>query len=145
MQSTMMRMPLSLNHVLERAGTLFPESEIVSRLPDKSLRRHRYADFYRRGRALGAALQRLGLRKGERVATLCWNHLATTSSRRSPAPRPASSGRRSCAAATASASERYCRSMMKRRISSSRFLGELTILQPMRVARSPLGCLAWVT
>jgi hypothetical protein len=29
MQSTMMRMPLSLNHVLERAGTLFPESEIV--------------------------------------------------------------------------------------------------------------------
>ncbi|HSU76027.1 MAG TPA: AMP-binding protein [Burkholderiales bacterium] len=85
MQSTMMRMPLSLNHVLERAGTLFPESEIVSRLPDKSLRRHRYADFYRRARALGAALQRLGLRKGERVATLCWNHLATTSSLRSPA------------------------------------------------------------
>ena len=35
MQSTMMRMPLSLNHVLERAGTLFPESEIVSRLPDE--------------------------------------------------------------------------------------------------------------
>jgi len=76
MQSTMMRMPLSLNHVLERAGTLFPESEVVSRLPDKSLRRHRYADFYRRARALGAALQRLGLRKGERVATLCWNHHA---------------------------------------------------------------------
>jgi acyl-coenzyme A synthetase/AMP-(fatty) acid ligase len=35
MQSTMMRMPLSLNHVLERAGTLFPESEIVPRLPDR--------------------------------------------------------------------------------------------------------------
>ena len=76
MQSTMMRVPLSLNHVLERAGALFPESEIVSRLPDKSLRRHRYADFYRRARALAAALQRLGLRKGERVATLCWNHHA---------------------------------------------------------------------
>lgn len=33
MRSTMMRVPLSLNHFLERAGTLFPESEIVSRLP----------------------------------------------------------------------------------------------------------------
>src|SRR3954469_20467167 len=76
MQSTMMRLPLSLNHLLERAGMLFAESEIVSRLPDKSLRRHRYADFHRRARALGATLQRLGLRKGERVATLCWNHHA---------------------------------------------------------------------
>ena len=76
MQATMMRVPLSLNHVLERAGALFPESEIVSRLPDKSLRRHRYADFHRRARALAAALLRLGLKKGERVATLCWNHHA---------------------------------------------------------------------
>ncbi|HET7672408.1 MAG TPA: hypothetical protein VFK84_18515 [Burkholderiales bacterium] len=44
MQSTMMQVPLSLNHFLERAGTLFPESEIVSRLPDKSLRRQKYQD-----------------------------------------------------------------------------------------------------
>ena len=40
MHATMMNTPLSLNHLLERAGTLFPKSEIVSRLPDKSLRRH---------------------------------------------------------------------------------------------------------
>src|SRR5437763_281568 len=76
MQSTMMRLLLSLNHLLERAGTLFPESQIVSRLPDKSLRRHSYADFYARARALGAALRRLGLEKGDRVATLLWNHPA---------------------------------------------------------------------
>jgi fatty-acyl-CoA synthase len=76
MQATMMRVPLSLNHFLERAGALFPESEIVSRLPDKSLRRHRYAEFHRRTRALAAALARLGLKKGDRVATLCWNHHA---------------------------------------------------------------------
>src|SRR6185369_13922609 len=56
--------------------TLFPKAEIVSRLPDKSLRRHTYADFHHRARALAAALLRLGLRKGERVATLCWNHHA---------------------------------------------------------------------
>jgi fatty-acyl-CoA synthase len=76
MQSTMMSVPLSLNHLLERAGRLFAGNEIVSRLPDKSLRRHSYGEFHRRTRALAAALQGLGLRKGERVATLCWNHHA---------------------------------------------------------------------
>jgi fatty-acyl-CoA synthase len=76
MLSTMMRVPLSLNHFLERAGTLFGASEIVSRLPDKSLRRQTYADFYARTRRLAGALQALGLKKGERVATLCWNHHA---------------------------------------------------------------------
>ncbi|HSI54507.1 MAG TPA: long-chain fatty acid--CoA ligase [Ramlibacter sp.] len=76
MKSTMMDFPLSLNHLLERAGRLFAGNEIVSRLPDKSLRRHSFAEYYRRTRSLAAALQRLGLKKGERVATLCWNHHA---------------------------------------------------------------------
>src|SRR4030095_4663017 len=70
-QSTMQRVPLSLNNLLERAGRLYPDSEIVSCLPDKSLVRHRFADFYRRSRALAAALIAAGLEKGDRVATLC--------------------------------------------------------------------------
>lgn len=73
-KSTMMPVPLSLNRLLEHAGQLFPQSAIVSRLPDKSLRRHSYADWYRRTRALAAALGLLGLKTGDRVATLCWNH-----------------------------------------------------------------------
>ncbi len=76
MQSTMMSVPLSLNHLLERAGSLFASHEIVSRLPDKSLRAHTYAQFHRRSRQLAAALKGLGMKKGERVATLCWNHHA---------------------------------------------------------------------
>jgi fatty-acyl-CoA synthase len=76
MQSTMMVRPLSLNDLLDRAGRYFPGSEIVSRLPDKSLRRHSFADYHRRTRKLAAALQGLGLRQGDRVATLCWNHHA---------------------------------------------------------------------
>jgi fatty-acyl-CoA synthase len=76
MRATMMRTPLSLNQLLERAGKLYPESRIVSRLPDKSLRRHTFADFYKRSRKLAAALLQAGLKKGERVATLCWNHHA---------------------------------------------------------------------
>jgi fatty-acyl-CoA synthase len=76
MHSTMMQRPLSLNHILERAGSLFAGSQIVSRLPDKSLRRHSYGEYHRRTRALASALQKLGLKTGERVATLCWNHHA---------------------------------------------------------------------
>jgi len=72
--STMMQVPLSLNHFLERAGTLFPTNEIVSRLPDKSLVKHNYGQFYDRTRRLAQGLQDLGIRKGDRVATLCWNH-----------------------------------------------------------------------
>ncbi len=76
MIATMMDVPLSLNHLLERAGTLFPTQEILSRLPDKSIRRHTFAQYYRRTRALASALQKLGVQKGERVATLSWNHHA---------------------------------------------------------------------
>lgn len=75
-RTTMMPVPLSLNRLLEHAGRFFPGREIVSRLPDGSLRRHRYADWYARTRALASALQKLGLRRGDRVATLCWNHHA---------------------------------------------------------------------
>ncbi len=76
MISTMMDVQLSLNQFLERAGKLFADQEIISRLPDKSLRTHTYGEYYRRTRALASALQKLGIRKGDRVATLCWNHHA---------------------------------------------------------------------
>jgi fatty-acyl-CoA synthase len=76
MRATMMQVPLSLNHLLERAGRYFAGNEIVSRRPDKGLVRHSYGEFHRRTRAFAAALVRLGLKPGERVATLCWNHHA---------------------------------------------------------------------
>ena len=76
MRSTMMDVPLSLNHLLDRGGQIFGGNEIVSRLPDKSLRRHTYREFHRRTRAFASALCQLGLKKGDRVATLCWNHHA---------------------------------------------------------------------
>lgn len=74
MKGTMMSYPLTLVPVLERAGRLFGGSEIVWRRPDRSVARYRYADFYRRARALAEALTRAGLRPGDRVATLLWNH-----------------------------------------------------------------------
>ena len=74
MQSTMQHVPLSTNHLLERSRQFFANRGIVSRLPDKSLRRTTYADLHRRARQLAAALVRAGIRPGEPVATLMWNH-----------------------------------------------------------------------
>ena len=76
MQATMMNVPLSINHFLDRAGTIFKRNPIVSRLPDKSLRTHTYGQWHQRTLQLASALQRAGLQKGDRVATLCWNHHA---------------------------------------------------------------------
>ncbi|MBZ5598494.1 MAG: long-chain fatty acid--CoA ligase [Acidobacteriia bacterium] len=76
MRGTMMNYPLTLVHILERAGKLFSRVEILSRLPDRSLRRGTYGDFYRRARALAEALQKAGVQRGDRVATLMWNHYA---------------------------------------------------------------------
>jgi fatty-acyl-CoA synthase len=74
MDGLMMDFQLTLPPILRRAETYFGGHEIVSRLPDKSFHRYTYADFGRRARALAAALQKLGLQRGDRVGTLCWNH-----------------------------------------------------------------------
>jgi fatty-acyl-CoA synthase len=74
LRGRMMDFPLTLTHFLERARTLFPHSEIVSRAADGKIHRHTYADFYRRSCRLANALKRLGVREGTRVATLAWNH-----------------------------------------------------------------------
>jgi fatty-acyl-CoA synthase len=70
----MMDYQLTLPAILRRAETYFPGKEIVTRLPDRSFHRYTYADFGRRSRQLAVALQALGLERGDRVATLCWNH-----------------------------------------------------------------------
>src|SRR5437899_4103856 len=76
MKGSMMDYPLTLQVILERIPRVYPAVEIVSRLPDGSLHRYTYLDFYRRTKALAEALDRAGLQPGDRVATLCWNHYA---------------------------------------------------------------------
>src|SRR6267143_7261991 len=74
MRGTMMDFPLTLPAILERAGKIFSRVEIVSRKPDQSIARTCYGDFYRRARRLAAALTKLGLQPGDRVASMMWNH-----------------------------------------------------------------------
>jgi fatty-acyl-CoA synthase len=74
MHGTMMHHPLLLTSFLDRAGKLFPNVEIVSRHPDKTLTLTCYGAFHDRARRLAEALTTLGVKRGDRVATMLWNH-----------------------------------------------------------------------
>lgn len=70
----MMDYQLTLPAILRRAEGLYGKKEIVSRLPDKSIHRYTYKDMFLRAKKLAVALRHLGIRNGDRVATLSWNH-----------------------------------------------------------------------
>jgi acyl-CoA synthetase (AMP-forming)/AMP-acid ligase II len=70
----MMDYPLTVPYLLDRAARYFPGVEVVSRGPDRSIARSSYAEVYRRAHQLAGGLTRLGVGRGERVATLGWNH-----------------------------------------------------------------------
>jgi len=72
--SVSLEFPLTTHRVLDRAERYFPQVEVVSRRPDGTVHRTTYGDVVRRARALAAALADLGLRPGDRIASLCWNH-----------------------------------------------------------------------
>ena len=59
--------------LFDHAPKHFADTEVVSRLADGTTHRYTYADFGRRAQQLMHALDRLGLEKGDRVATLAWN------------------------------------------------------------------------
>jgi fatty-acyl-CoA synthase len=74
MNGLMMDYQLTLPAMMRRAEQLYPNKEIVTRLPDRSLHRYTYADFVSRAKKLAVALKKLGIQSGDRVATLSWNH-----------------------------------------------------------------------
>ena len=74
MRSLMMDYPLTLQAVLRRTKDVFPEKQIVSRNSDNSRSRIRYDDFFQRVLQVINGLQKLGVKPGDRVATLAWNH-----------------------------------------------------------------------
>jgi len=74
MKALTMDYPLTLSAIVRRAEALFGHKHVTSRLPDKSIQRHSYAQVIDRARRLAVALRGLGVQPGDRVATLGWNH-----------------------------------------------------------------------
>jgi fatty-acyl-CoA synthase len=74
MRGTMMDFPLTLKTIIERASTQFAKVEILSRRPDRTVLRTNYRAFSDRARRLASALTKLGLQRGDRVASMMWNH-----------------------------------------------------------------------
>jgi 3-(methylthio)propionyl---CoA ligase len=73
MLGLMMRTPLLLSSILTYAARTFPDVEIVSRTPDKPDHRTNYDRLLKRSSQLAHALIELGVKEGDRVATLAWN------------------------------------------------------------------------
>ncbi len=69
---TTMRFQLTLPAMLDRAERVFPQKEIVSRT-SSGIFRYTYREYGQRVRQLASALAGLGVKRGDRVATLAWN------------------------------------------------------------------------
>jgi fatty-acyl-CoA synthase len=69
----MMDVELNSWLLFSHAGVHFADTEIVSRLVDGRVVRHRYDDFAERAQRLMHGLDALGLEPGATVATLAWN------------------------------------------------------------------------
>ncbi|WP_217589643.1 long-chain fatty acid--CoA ligase [Lentibacillus saliphilus] len=69
----MMQTPLTLVSMFERAEKFFPKKSVISRTHD-AIRRFTYKETGARIRALGSVLEKLNVKKGDKVGTLAWNH-----------------------------------------------------------------------
>ncbi|HOJ13738.1 MAG TPA: AMP-binding protein, partial [Deltaproteobacteria bacterium] len=68
----MMDFPLLIRTFLLRSAKYFPKKEIVSVFPE-GVHRYTYADYYKRTCQLAHALKSLGIRRGDRVASVALN------------------------------------------------------------------------
>jgi fatty-acyl-CoA synthase len=73
MQGLMQDWPLTVDKILDHAKTWHGDREIVSRSVEGPIVRTTYAALHERARRLSNALVKLGVKPGDRVATLAWN------------------------------------------------------------------------
>ncbi len=73
MMGQMMSQPLLISSIIEFASRHYGHVEIVSRRVEGDLHRYTYRDCHQRARRAAHALQGLGVKMGDRVATLAWN------------------------------------------------------------------------
>lgn len=68
----MMNTQLTIASLLERAEKYFPKKQVISR-SSSGINRFTYAEFGKRTRSLASALEKLGVKRGDRVGTFAWN------------------------------------------------------------------------
>ncbi len=73
MNGSMMQLPLLISSLLVHAERHHGEQEIVSRRVEGDIHRTTYRELAARSRRMANALAGLGIKSGERVATLAWN------------------------------------------------------------------------
>ena len=73
MNGLMMSVPLSIPSLLRHAALNHGDTEIVSRRCEGDIHRYNYREAHSRAKKLANALERLDVRRGDRVATLAWN------------------------------------------------------------------------
>ena len=73
MQGLMMDMPLLISGLIDYAATYHGDAEIVAREIEGDIHRYTYAEAHPRIKKMALALQRLGIKPGDRVGTLAWN------------------------------------------------------------------------
>ena len=73
MRGLMMDRPLLIGSLIQYAAEYHGDTEIVTRTVEGPIQRYSYAAAERRAKQLARGLQRLGVRRGDRVATIAWN------------------------------------------------------------------------
>src|SRR5579859_5450715 len=73
MHGLMQDWPLTVDKILDHAKNWHGDREIVSRSVEGPIVRSTYAEVHRRAKQLSNALKGLGVKPGDRVATLAWN------------------------------------------------------------------------
>jgi acyl-CoA synthetase (AMP-forming)/AMP-acid ligase II len=69
----MMSEPLLISSIIKHADRYFGKNEIVSRRVEGDIHRYTYHDCHVRAKKLANALAGLGVKMGDRVATMAWN------------------------------------------------------------------------
>ncbi|GJM11187.1 MAG: long-chain-fatty-acid--CoA ligase [Lysobacteraceae bacterium] len=73
MHGLMMNTPLLISSIMRFADLNYPDREIVSVTADNPNHRYTYRDAFARTRQLANALNKLGVKQGDRIGTLAWN------------------------------------------------------------------------
>jgi len=73
MRGQMMDRPLLISSLIEYAAGYHADTEIVSRSVEGPIHRYTYTGLNQRSKQLAQALAALGVKEGDRIATLAWN------------------------------------------------------------------------